>query len=115
MGHRQHHVRTRLRELPAGVPALAGLHCDYTIQEAACRALLLQNDLFLKYQQQYGQQLLFVDASFQLNPGVSGPPKACLGESVRTLACVNRREASASAPQKVHLVGPVHSPGFVHE
>jgi hypothetical protein len=29
---------------------LAGLHCGYTIEEARCRGLLLQNDLFLKHQ-----------------------------------------------------------------
>jgi ABC-type glutathione transport system ATPase component len=35
-----------------------------------CREWLLQNDLFLKnINKQHGKQLLFVDASFQLNPG----------------------------------------------
>jgi hypothetical protein len=70
---------------------------------------------FSTINKQYGKQLLFVDAFVSVESRGARPPKACLGESVRTLACVNRREASASAPQKVHLVGPVHSPGFVHQ
>jgi energy-coupling factor transporter ATP-binding protein EcfA2 len=67
---------------------------------------------FSNINKQYGKQLLFVDASFQLNPGekvglvgpngagkttlfrmvVVGqvPAKACLRESVQKPACVNR-------------------------
>jgi ABC-type molybdenum transport system ATPase subunit/photorepair protein PhrA len=40
-----------------------------TLEEAQCRKLLLKMISFSNINKQYGKQLLFVDASFQLNPG----------------------------------------------
>ena len=39
------------------------------LEEAPCRELLLKMICFSNINKQYGKQLLFVDASFQLNPG----------------------------------------------
>jgi len=47
----------------------AGRHFVGYLEEAACRELLLQMISFSNINKQYGKQLLFVDASFQLNPG----------------------------------------------
>ncbi len=110
---------------------------------------------FSNINKQYGKQLLFVDASFQLNPGekvglvgpnglgkttlfrmvvgeetpdegaVSVPKKLTIGYFRQDVEEMQGRsvlddafaaaDASASAPQEVHLLAPVHSPGLVHQ
>src|SRR5690349_1219834 len=45
------------------------IFCPGTLEEAAWWALLLKMISFSNINKQYGKQLLFVDASFQLNPG----------------------------------------------
>ena len=65
------------------VPALADnfpstLHCGYTIKRHRAASRSFKMISFSNINKQYGKQLLFVDASFQLNPGekvgLVGPP-----------------------------------------
>jgi ABC-type polysaccharide/polyol phosphate transport system ATPase subunit len=48
---------------------LAGLHCGTLIQRHRAASRSFKMISFANINKQYGKQLLFVDASFQLNPG----------------------------------------------